>query len=85
MNKRIKKKCLADDEKKLLELYRAADRVVFYKHNLLPAEAKKFTKIPNGREAHFSQSEDTRWYQSGLKKIEVLGFIKKGVPHDEFE
>nr|WP_319218482.1 hypothetical protein [uncultured Trichococcus sp.] len=76
MNKRIRKKYLTEDEKKVLELYRECDNVKFYKLDEANAlDCFAFTDLVKvTSEVH---RVDTHvWTTAAKGKIEATAFLK---------
>ncbi|MBC1982812.1 hypothetical protein [Listeria booriae] len=74
MNKRIKKKYLTADEKKVLELYHAAQAVEFKSFVLESDEARKLTERL-GEGSHFNKYNSSSWFRNVRGKIEVTGYV----------
>lgn len=80
MNKRISKKYLTNDERMILDLFHAAEKVEFCRFRELSDSAKRFTKIlkvPN-----FNEANGHKWYQATKEidntAVEVTAFIEPG-------
>lgn len=81
MTKRVEKKYLTEDERKILKLYHAATSVSFYKFNQSESDAKAFVgiwgspQIINSSNDRVLISADT--FKNG-KSVMVNALIKEG-------
>ena len=81
MNKRVEKKYLTEDERKVLKLYHAATSVSFYKFNQSENDAKAFVgiwespQIMNGTSDQVWLNADT--FQDG-KSVSATASIEAG-------
>lgn len=80
MNKRISKKYLTDNERVILDLYHASEKVKFLRFQELSDSAKRFTgilKAPN-----FHESNGYKWYlatkEMGNITVWATAFIESG-------
>jgi len=62
MNKRIKKKYLSDDERKILRLYHLAETAEFYRFDETINNAKAYASIWG--EPKFKENNNTYWFSS---------------------
>ena len=80
MNKRIKKKYLSDDERKILRLYHLAESVEFYRFNETLNNAKAYASIWG--EPKFNESGNTYWFSSHTlrdgKSVSATASIEAG-------
>lgn len=80
MNKRIQKKYLTNDERMILDLFHAAEKVEFCRFRELSDSAKRFTRILKA--PNFNESNGHKWYlatkEIGDTTVEATAFIKSG-------
>lgn len=80
MNKRISKKYLTDNERVILDLYHAAEKVEFCRFRELSDSAKRFTRILKA--PNFQESNGHKWYlatkEIGNTTVEATAFIEPG-------
>ena len=80
MNKRIKKKYLSNEERKILRLYHLAESVEFYRFNETLNNAKAYASIWG--EPKFNEISNTCWFSSRTlrddKSISATASIESG-------